>query len=120
MISLAALIYLVARAIPRIDENIVLSVSRKSFFNRIVSKVPLEKLDLMFNNLLEKILRKFKILVMKFDNVLTKWLSRFKPVTLKEKNIRPNIFNNSAKPVLDQRTEQKIEKREDDKPTLIE
>jgi hypothetical protein len=106
MISLAALIYLVARAIPRIDENVVLSFSRKSFFNRIVSSVPLEKLDLMFNNLLEKILRKFKILVMKFDNVLTKWLSRFKPVTLKEKNIRPNIFNNSDSVIINKTVEE--------------
>jgi hypothetical protein len=95
MASLAAIIYLIARTIPRIDENIILNQSRKSFLENIFSKLPLEKIDLMFNNLLEKTLRKFKIFVMKMDNVLTRKLSDFKPAVLNEKDLRPNIFENS-------------------------
>ena len=95
MASLAAIIYLVARTIPRIDENVVLGQSKKSFLENFFSKLPLEKIDLMLDNLLEKILRKFKIVVMKTDNALTRKLSDFKPTGLNEKDLRPNIFENS-------------------------
>jgi hypothetical protein len=109
MTSLAVLIYLVARTIPRIDENVTLSVPRNSFFDKLVSKVPLEKFDLMFDNLLEKILRKFKIIVMKLDNILTKWLSGFKPSAFKDKNIRPSIFDNQDSAIINKTEEDKKE-----------
>ncbi|MEK7463063.1 MAG: hypothetical protein AAB621_01710 [Patescibacteria group bacterium] len=95
MASLAAIIYLVARTIPRIDENVVLGHPKKSFLENFFSKLPLEKIDLMFDNLLEKILRKFKIVVMKVDNTLTRRLSNFKSAIVSEKDSRPNIFENS-------------------------
>jgi len=95
MVSLAAIIYLVARAVPRIDESAFSNPLRKSFFDNLVSKLPLEKIDLMVDNLFEKTLRKFKIVVMKLDNVLTKRLSSFKPTILNEKETRPNIFENN-------------------------
>ncbi len=94
MASLAAIIYLVARTIPRIDENVFSNPLKKSFFDGIIAKLPLEKIDLMVNNLFEKILRKFKIAVMKFDNILTRKLSGFKPAATIEKDSRPNIFEN--------------------------
>lgn len=109
MVSLAVLIYLVARTIPRIDENVVLTASKNSFFGKLVSKIPLEKLDFMFNNLLEKILRRFKIVVMKLDNILTKWLSGFKPNIPNEKNIRPNIFDNPNSVNINNKPEDKRE-----------
>lgn len=96
MTSLSIIIYLVARTIPRIDENIALSQPRKTFLERFFSRLPLEKIDLMFDNLLEKILRKFKIVVMKMDNTLTRKLSDFKPTTLSEKDSRPNIFSSES------------------------
>ncbi|MHB9019523.1 MAG: hypothetical protein ACYC3G_01425 [Minisyncoccota bacterium] len=94
MVSLATIIYLVAKTIPRIDENAVLNRSNRSFLEKFFSKLPLEKIDLMFDNLLEKILRKFKIAVMKIDNTLTRKLSDFKPTVTSEKDLRPNIFEN--------------------------
>lgn len=95
MASLAAIIYLVARTIPRIDENAITHQSARSFLDSIFSKVPLEKIDLIIDNLLEKMLRKFKIVVMKIDNTLTKKLSSFKQTGPGEKEVRPNIFENS-------------------------
>ncbi|MCL5017586.1 MAG: hypothetical protein M1155_02950 [Patescibacteria group bacterium] len=109
MASLAVVIYLVARTIPRIDDNIVLSSPRNSFFDKIISKMPLEKLDLMLNNLLEKMLRKFKILIMKFDNVLTKWLSGFKSDAAKDKNIRPSIFDTPDPNIINKEEERRRE-----------
>jgi len=95
MVSLAAIIYLVARTIPRIDEAAITHQSAKSFLDSIFSKVPLEKIDLIIDNLLEKMLRKFKIVVMKIDNTLTKKLGSFKQSVPGEKDNRPNIFENS-------------------------
>jgi len=96
MTSLAVIIYLVARTIPRIDENIVLGQPKKSFLENFFSKLPLEKIDLMFDNLLEKILRKFKIVVMRMDNTLTRKLSDFKPMISGENDSRPNIFSSEG------------------------
>jgi len=95
MASLAAIIYLIARTVPRIDENVISGRSKRSFLENLFSKLPLEKIDLMFDNLLEKILRKFKIVVMRTDNALTRKLSDFKPAAPNEKDSRPNIFENS-------------------------
>lgn len=96
MVSLAAIIYLVARTIPRIDENVVLGETKKSFFDDLVPKLPLEKIDLFFSNLLEKMLRRVKIVIMKIDNILTRRISDFKSPASKEKDLRPNIFENSS------------------------
>jgi len=96
MVSLAVIIYLVARTIPRIDENVIPGRSKKSFLENFFSKLPLEKIDLMIDNLLEKILRKFKIVVMKTDNALTRKLSDFKPIVPSEKDSRPNIFSSEG------------------------
>lgn len=96
MVSLATIIYLVAKTIPRIDENAALNQSNRSFLEKFFSKLPLEKIDLMFDNLLEKILRKFKITVMKIDNMLTRKLSDFKPMVSSEKDLRPNIFSSEG------------------------
>ena len=95
MVSLAVIIYLIAKTIPRIDENIVSGQPRKLFLENFFSKLPLEKIDLMLDNLLEKILRKFKIVVMKIDNTLTRKLGNFRPMVSGEKDMRPNIFENS-------------------------
>ncbi len=93
MASLAAIIYLVARAIPRIDENALVNLQKKSFFDTFFSKMPLEKFDLLFDNLIEKLLRRVKIIIMKIDNVLTRRLSNFKTTIPAEKESRPNIFS---------------------------
>ena len=96
MASLAVIIYLIARTVPRIDENVVLGQSKKSFLENFFSKLPLEKIDLMIDNLLEKMLRKFKIVVMKTDSALTRKLSDLKPMVPSEKDSRPNIFSSEG------------------------
>jgi hypothetical protein len=96
MVSLAVIIYLVARTIPRIDENAVLGERKRHFFDDFVSKLPLEKVDSIFSNLLEKMLRRSKIVIMKIDNILTRKISSFKPLVSKEKDLRPNIFEKSV------------------------
>lgn len=95
MTSLAVMVYLIARAVPKIDENVVLARSKNSFFDNLVHKLPLEKIDLISSNLLEKLLRRVKIIILKIDNVLTKKLGNFKSVNSKQEDLRPNLFGKS-------------------------
>ena len=110
MTSLAIIVYLVARATPRIDENIVFSKSKNSFFDNIVHKLPLEKIDLMSSNLLEKLLRRVKIIILKIDNILTKKLGNFKSVSSSQEDLRPNLFE---KLDLDKKETEQESKEED-------
>ena len=110
MTSLAIIVYLVARATPRIDENIVFSKSKNSFFDNIVHKLPLEKIDLMSSNLLEKLLRRVKIIILKIDNILTKKLGNFKSASSSQEDLRPNLFE---KLDLDKKETEQESKEED-------
>lgn len=112
MSSLAAIIYLVARTVPRIDENVILGGEKKSFFDNLISKLPLEKIDLLINNLTEKLLRRIKIVIMKIDNVLTRKISSYKPSSSGKKDLRPNIFENPSRSISEEGVDRMIEKKE--------
>ncbi len=72
--SLAMMIYLLARALPRVtDDN---GVMPAGFFDKMVEKLPLQRLDLIISAFFEKILRKMKILVSKFDNMINGYLAQ--------------------------------------------
>ena len=69
-LSLGAIILILARALPRVeDENIAYRSKKKRSF--CVTKISLEKLDNSFNLVAHKSLRKMKILIMKADNFVT-------------------------------------------------
>ena len=76
------MIYLVARKIPQIVD--VIDESQKggekifSKIDRFIAALPLEKLDFIFSQMLEKMLRKSKLYVMKLDNQLSHHLKKFK------------------------------------------
>lgn len=70
--SMAIMIYLLARALPRVtDDN---GVMPSGVFDRLVEKLPLQRIDLMISAFFEKILRKLKILLSKFDNTINGYL----------------------------------------------
>jgi len=70
--SLAIMIYLLARALPRVaDDSGIMS---SGMFDRLVEKLPLQRIDLMISAFFEKVLRKIKILVSKFDNMINSYL----------------------------------------------
>lgn len=73
------MIYLVARAVPRIsDEAISGIVKQPSKFDRIFSFLRLEKIDPLLHNFLEKFLRKMKLVLMKLDNIASSYLEKVK------------------------------------------
>lgn len=89
MVSLGTIIYLVARAVPRVNENAKFE-RRENYFDALFKKLPIEKADAFASMIAEKTLRKFKILVLRLDNLLTKQLKNFKSEPSNED--RPALF----------------------------
>ncbi len=74
--SLAVIVYLMARALPRTDN--FESIERSDYFDKAIKKLPLEKADLMMQGFFEKFLRKLKIAVLKVDNLINEYLGKIK------------------------------------------
>lgn len=88
MVSLSTVLYLMARALPRIVEDPQAQAERHGFLDRWGrSHIP-EKVDAALNGFLLKFLRKLKVLVLKLDNALAKHLEKVKP---EENSKKPNI-----------------------------
>jgi hypothetical protein len=69
--GIGALILILARALPRIEDETISSFGRKSKIVRAFKKIPLDKIDDSVNLVFHKILRKIKIIIMRADNVVT-------------------------------------------------
>lgn len=85
MSSLAAIIYLFARALPRVNE----SSSQKQggdYIEELLNRLPFEKADAFVSMTMEKVLRKTKVFVLKLDNILTTHLKNLKPTIGAGKN----------------------------------
>ncbi len=76
-ISLGIIIYLFARAVPRVDESGEV-VHTHGRIDRFLAKLPLDKIDDRLNVILEKTLRKTRIFTMKVDNVIDDRLAKLK------------------------------------------
>lgn len=74
MVSLGAMIFLVARALPRISETLNVSKAKSSW----LGSFPFEKIDAAINSFIEKTLRKIKLILMKTDNMVSRQLGKFK------------------------------------------
>ena len=73
--SLGIILYLMARALPRLDERKEV-VHASGWFDRMLTRLPLAKVDAGVNSFLEKMLRKMKVIVLKVDNALNQYLNR--------------------------------------------
>lgn len=91
-VSLGIVIYLLARAVPRVHESgdVVHAPGR---FDRLLSKLPLQKIDARLNVFLEKFLRRAKVILMKFDNSINYHLGRLrKSNNVSETEKKPDLF----------------------------
>jgi len=96
IVSLGIIVYLLTRALPRVPEKERVSQSSVGdFFDRKIGRhIPLEKLDARAHSLIEKILRKIKVLVMKTDNFVDDRIDQLKKTKKssgEEKNIREHV-----------------------------
>ena len=98
MIGLGAMIYLVARAAPRVSEEVVSKETGKE--SRLFGHQKIEKIDVLLNNFLEKMLRKFKLLLMKLDNFTNDYLDKVKGGKSgngQKEEEKPTLFNGKDK-----------------------
>lgn len=98
MLSLGTIIYLIARTVPRIDDEISKPETK---FDHWIDSVNLKRIDALLSNSLEKILRKNKLFLMKLDNLTTVYLDKIKKSKpgngQNNKEEKPNLFNSNRK-----------------------
>ena len=73
MASLGTMLYLVARSLPRVNEELS---DKPNFLARLSSSEIPEKIDAAFNGFLLKSLRKTKVVLMKVDNFINDKLKK--------------------------------------------
>ncbi len=74
MVSLGVIIYLFARAVPRVNDEVTAS-NRRNILAEWVSSLPLHKLDTAFSNFLEKFLRRVRLILMRLENSVAGYLT---------------------------------------------
>ena len=76
MFALGAVLYLMVRVLPRVEEE---PRTEESFLDRWArSRIP-EKIDAVFNGFLLKLLRRLKVFALKFDNAVSVGLRKVSP-----------------------------------------
>ena len=97
MLSLGVVIYIFARAIPRVSDEIV--ETRHNIFDKLIASLPLEKIDTSFGIFLEKTLRKARLMILRMDNTLGSYLDNVKKMkgngNQKNGQERPTLFSNN-------------------------
>ncbi len=73
--SLGFIIYLMARALPRVDDTVT-PARGPNFIERAFAKIPMSKMDQDINNFLARFLRKAKVLILKIDNFINDRLGK--------------------------------------------
>ena len=94
MVGLGTMIYLVARALPRIGDELQETPTK---IDRLFASIPLHKADAFLNNFLEKFLRKTKLFLMKLDNYVGGYLDQIKKINgngKKNGEEKPTLFSN--------------------------
>lgn len=88
MISLGTMLYLVARSLPRVDEEIS---GKKDFLDRLSSSEIPEKIDAAFNGFILKTLRKTKVVLMRIDNFINDKLKKISPSNKNKASVNEKI-----------------------------
>jgi len=97
MAGLGAMIYLVAKAAPRVSEEAVKKNGKKRF---LLNHETLEKVDAFLSVFLEKGLRKFKLFLSRLDNFANDCLDKVRGGKLgngRKDEEKPTLFNGKEK-----------------------
>ena len=70
VVSLSAMIYLLARAIPKVRDEDGLIINNPSHFERWMAKIPVSRIDAWATMFTAKFLRRLRVIVLKIDNLL--------------------------------------------------
>lgn len=93
MLGLGAILYLMARALPRIDDSEFNPPPHSASSHRLT--VYLEKIDEWVNFFLEKFFRKLRLVILKLDNIVSQKLGKLKKETPKETGFPTEQTNGS-------------------------
>lgn len=100
MASLGAMVYLIARAAPRVgdSEEIFGKFSYAGRLDRLIAKIPFDKIDAVLSIFVEKFLRKLKLFLLKWDNLLSEHIKKIKKTNSNDfqKEEKPNLFDNQS------------------------
>ncbi len=77
MLSIGAMLYLIARALPRVGEDDLVLQKRPVLERWITSEIP-ERFDAFMNRSAGKLFRKLKMLLITIDTYLTKRLKKMR------------------------------------------
>lgn len=77
MLSLGTALYLIARTLPRVEEGG--GVKKSGIVERWVNSQVPEKIDVVLNGFLVKILRRLKVLLLKVDNSISRHMKKVNP-----------------------------------------
>ncbi len=108
MLSLGAILYIFARALPRIDENADEKLLRPKQTHWIV--LYLERADVWLKSFFEKFLRRARVLILKLDNLIATRLNHFKRETPKTSTL---VFGEQSNEI--QKDEKELENTEEEK-----
>ncbi len=79
MLSIGAMIYLIARAVSRVSDEVAGEIIKnQTKLDHLFSFLWIEKIDPLLHNFLEKFLRKMKLVLMRIDNVASNYLNKVK------------------------------------------
>ena|SRR3989344_2452307 len=94
MFSLGVIIYLIARASPRVGDIEIIDESYHNKLDRIISRLPLDEIDVVISSAVEKFLRKSRLFLMKWDNLLSNHLKKIKKTngSGSNKEDKPSLF----------------------------
>ena len=77
--GLGAMVYILARALPRVPEvDGAPSAPLPARLERWVKKLPLAEIDAAILSFLEKVLRKVRVVIMKIENAVNSGISRLR------------------------------------------
>lgn len=98
MASLGAMVYLIARAAPRVGDNeeIFGKFSYTGRLDRLIAKIPFDKIDSTLSIFFEKFLRKLRLFLLKWDNLLSEHIKKIKKINGNDfqKEEKQNLFEN--------------------------
>ena len=89
--SLGVIVYLMARAVPRVLESGE-PMHNAGRFDRMLSKLPLREIDSRLNGYLEKFLRRIKVFIMRFNNLVDSKLNRLLKMNDRGEKVGDNLF----------------------------
>lgn len=77
--SLGFIIYLLARGAARVsDFGVEIEPAKPNFFDQVLKKLPLKRIDGFINLMAERSLRKMRIVLMKVDHLLHRSIAKVK------------------------------------------